>query len=88
MFFKIRFVFISDTHSRMDKILEEIPNGDVLIHAGDFSNVGKIQDVIKFSSELKSLDKKFKYKIVIAGLFRKEIDLLNKCKVNILISKQ
>jgi len=59
----------------MDKILENIPNGDVLVHAGDFSNVGKIQDLIKFSSELKLLDNKFKYKIVIAGLFSKEIHL-------------
>jgi hypothetical protein len=45
----------------------EIPVGDVLIHAGDFTSIGNIEDVKKFSSYLKSLDNKFTYKIVIAG---------------------
>ena len=45
----------------------EIPDGDILIHAGDFTSIGKIDEVRKFSAFLKSLDEKFKYKIVIAG---------------------
>lgn len=60
-------MFISDTHSRMDKMHHEIPNGDVLIHAGDFTNIGKIQDVTKFSNELKALQNKFKHIVVIVG---------------------
>ena len=65
-FEKVRFVCISDTHSRHDKITNPIPNGDVLIHAGDFTN-GGLDEVEKFSDFLKKLDDKFRYKVVIAG---------------------
>lgn len=34
----IRFVCISDTHTR-DQF--NVPDGDVLLHAGDFTNVGE-----------------------------------------------
>ena len=44
-----------------------IPAGDVLIHAGDFTGVGQIDEIKKFSEFLKSLDGKFTYKVVIAG---------------------
>ncbi|KAL6058555.1 Metallophosphoesterase mpped2 [Balamuthia mandrillaris] len=59
-----RFVCISDTHS-LHSYFEHIPDGDVLIHAGDFSNVGKAEDIEAFSEFLGSLP--HKYKIVIAG---------------------
>ena len=58
-----RFVCISDTHSKTDKL--NVPVGDVLLHAGDFSNIGQEGDVIKFNSFLGSLP--HKYKVVIAG---------------------
>jgi hypothetical protein len=45
----------------------EIPAGDVLLHAGDFSNIGSVDDVKKFFEHLKSLNNKFTYKVVIAG---------------------
>ena len=35
----IRFVCISDTHAN-DGCFENVPSGDVLIHAGDFTMVG------------------------------------------------
>lgn len=40
----VRFVAISDTHGLHDKpasVLHDLPDGDVLLHAGDFSNKGK-----------------------------------------------
>jgi hypothetical protein len=46
-----------------------IPLGDVLIHAGDFTGIGKLDEVKKFSEFLKTLDEKFQYKVVIAGEF-------------------
>lgn len=46
---------------------DPIPSGDILIHAGDFSNFGAIKEVDKFSQFLKTLDDKFKYKVVIVG---------------------
>ena len=30
----VRFVCVSDTHGRMDAVMDKIPDGDVLIHAG------------------------------------------------------
>jgi len=36
---KVRFVCISDTHCT-ETCFENVPDGDVLIHAGDFSYVG------------------------------------------------
>ncbi|VDN07916.1 unnamed protein product [Thelazia callipaeda] len=62
---KIRFVCISDTHEKMEDALTVIPDGDVLIHAGDFTNYGDIGEVIKFNAEIGSLP--HKYKLVIAG---------------------
>ena len=43
----------------------KVPPGDVLLHAGDFSNKGEEHDVIKFNAFLGSLP--HRYKIVIAG---------------------
>ena len=58
-----RFVCISDTHCKTDNLV--IPEGDILIHAGDFSQKGLPQEVIKFNEFLGSLP--HKHKIVIAG---------------------
>ncbi|KAE9554358.1 hypothetical protein FO519_002417 [Halicephalobus sp. NKZ332] len=62
---KVRFVCISDTHEKLDEILHMIPDGDVLIHAGDFTNYGDVGEVIKFNQELGKLP--HKYKIVVPG---------------------
>ncbi|KAI6656489.1 Metallophosphoesterase domain-containing protein 1 [Oopsacas minuta] len=58
-----RFVCISDTHGKTDTL--DIPSGDVLIHAGDFTQRGLPQEVTKFNEFLGRLP--HKYKIVIAG---------------------
>nr|CAD2185040.1 unnamed protein product [Meloidogyne enterolobii] len=62
---KVRFVCISDTHEKMDEILDLIPDGDVLIHAGDFTEAGDVSAVIKFNQQIGKLP--HKVKIVIAG---------------------
>lgn len=59
----VRFVCISDTHAFTDNL--EIPKGDVLIHAGDFTRIGLPDEVRKFNTFLKNLP--HKYKVVIAG---------------------
>jgi Icc-related predicted phosphoesterase len=64
----VRFVCLSDTHSRHAK-LPPIPKGDVLLHAGDFTNVGTLDEVRDFTDWLAndaSLSS-FKHKIVVAG---------------------
>jgi Icc-related predicted phosphoesterase len=39
-------VAISDTHNQHDKVI--LPKGDILIHAGDYSNIGTREDTISF----------------------------------------
>ena len=58
-----RFVCISDTHNKTDTLA--VPNGDILIHAGDFTQKGLPREVTKFRDFLARLP--HKYKIVIAG---------------------
>ena len=43
---------MSDTHSMMSKYQLTIPDGDVFIHAGDFTGRGKIDQVRDFNSWL------------------------------------
>lgn len=58
-----RLVCISDTHSLYDFTL---PRGDILIHAGDFSQTGKYEEVVQYLRWLKTL-KEFRLKVIIAG---------------------
>lgn len=59
---RIRLVCISDTHSHKPSF---IPRGDVLIHAGDLTNLGTVDEIQEHVDWLNSLD--YKEKIVIAG---------------------
>jgi Icc-related predicted phosphoesterase len=59
----LRFVCISDTHNRSMKI--SIPDGDVLIHAGDFTNSGTVSNTRDFNDFLLALP--HRHKVVIAG---------------------
>jgi predicted phosphodiesterase len=68
----LRLVCISDTHCQLDKI--KIPDGDIIIHSGDFTYSGSIQEI---SKELYIFGKlPHKYKIGISGnhdwLFEKQ----------------
>uniref|UniRef100_A0A8C4N455 Metallophosphoesterase domain containing 1 n=1 Tax=Eptatretus burgeri TaxID=7764 RepID=A0A8C4N455_EPTBU len=58
-----RFVCIADTHSRTDGL--QMPYGDVLLHAGDFSELGLPSELRKFNDWLGNLP--YEYKVVIAG---------------------
>ena len=44
----IRFVCISDTHCN-NKCFQNVPDGDVLIHAGDFTSVGCKREIELFA---------------------------------------
>eukprot|EP00927_Polykrikos_kofoidii_P073327 TRINITY_DN69376_c0_g1_i1.p1 TRINITY_DN69376_c0_g1~~TRINITY_DN69376_c0_g1_i1.p1 ORF type:complete len:327 (-),score=44.81 TRINITY_DN69376_c0_g1_i1:129-1109(-) len=59
----VRVVCISDTHGHHRKL--ELPKGDVLIHAGDFTRFGKREHAEDFNQWLGGLD--FKAKIVVNG---------------------
>ena len=60
----MKIVAFSDSHWRLDKL--EIPSGDVLVFAGDWSQSnGSIMDAIKFAAVIKKVD--CKHKLIIAG---------------------
>jgi Icc-related predicted phosphoesterase len=59
----LRIVAISDTHNHHRQI--EVPDGDILIHAGDLTDMGDLSDVGDFNDWLGTLP--HKHKLVIAG---------------------
>lgn len=59
-----RWVCISDTHGQHEKI-ESVPDGDVLIHAGDLTNTGEITQIKSFCEWMGKHP--HKHKVVIAG---------------------
>jgi len=59
----MKIVIVSDTHGMHDEI--DIPDGDVLIHAGDFTQNGKLKQVVRFNEFLGKLN--HRHKLVIAG---------------------
>lgn len=42
----MKFVLISDTHNRHEKL--KVPEGEVLIHAGDITGAGSLKDTLEF----------------------------------------
>lgn len=60
----MRFLHLSDTHNQ-HKILEKLPEADVIIHSGDFSFAGTKSEFYDFLNWFLSLD--YQYKIFIGG---------------------
>lgn len=75
----MRFVCIADTHNKHKQI--RLPEGDVLIHAGDMTSVGRENELEDFDNWIGKQD--FKHKIVVPGnhdwLF--ELDLDRACQI-------
>jgi predicted phosphodiesterase len=71
----MKIICISDTHTYLDQIT--IPQGDMIIHAGDATFRGSIEEISKFNQDFKKLP--HKYKIFVAGnhdiLFEKNLGL-------------
>ncbi len=59
----MRIICISDTHNQHARLA--LPEGDVLVHAGDLSGVGEPEAIREFGTWF--LDQSHKHKIVIAG---------------------
>ena len=59
----VRIVLISDTHNRHRML--ELPKGDILIHAGDFTNNGTEEEIREFDAWLASLN--YQHKILVPG---------------------
>ena len=56
-----RFVCISDTHNKTDGL--QVPDGDVLLHGGDFTMVGLPGEIEHFVQFLRTLPHKHKVSI-------------------------
>ena len=59
----VRFVCISDTHGQHEEL--DLPAGDVLVHTGDFTRTGRLEEVRQFSEWLAA--QPHARKIIIAG---------------------
>lgn len=59
----MKLVMMSDTHGDHERLA--VPDGDALIHCGDFSMLAKIQDLILFAKWFGS--QPHKYKLMVAG---------------------
>ena len=59
----MRFVALSDTHGKHQQVI--LPEGDVIIHAGDVSMKGEEYEIEKFLNWFEGLD--YQHKIFIAG---------------------
>lgn len=60
---KLTCVAISDTHGMYNKL--DLPDGDVLIHAGDITRHGKLSELVDFNDWLG--EQPHQHKIIIAG---------------------
>jgi Icc-related predicted phosphoesterase len=61
----MRLVVISDTHNLHDRIVS-LPDGDILIHAGDFMGSGlDLKEILSFNQWLR--EQPFKQRVVCAG---------------------
>lgn len=61
----MKLVLISDTHTMHEDLI--LPQGDILIHSGDFSGRGKPHEVEEFFGWLERQSKNFKHIVFIAG---------------------
>jgi Icc-related predicted phosphoesterase len=59
----MRIVAISDTHNLHQEI--SIPDGDILIHAGDFTERGTLEELLDFEKFFRQLP--HKHKLIVAG---------------------
>ncbi|BBM86047.1 metallophosphatase domain-containing protein [Candidatus Uabimicrobium amorphum] len=59
----MKIIAISDSHNKHNELC--IPPGDVFIHAGDATNIGRIHELQSFSAFVNSLP--HPHKIIIAG---------------------
>ncbi|ETI38754.1 hypothetical protein F441_15412 [Phytophthora nicotianae CJ01A1] len=67
----MRVVCVSDTHGLHEDALD-IPDGDVFVHAGDFTDTGERSEVVAFNEFLGRLP--HRYKLVIAGNHESSFD--------------
>jgi len=73
----MKLVFMSDSHNKHDDL--QMPKGDILIHSGDATNFGRIEEIVKFNKFLESIESKYEYILFVPGnhdkLFERDPEL-------------
>eukprot|EP00873_Tetraselmis_striata_P014577 jgi/Tetstr1/434841/TSEL_002556.t1 len=64
----VRVVHISDTHGKD----HDIPNGDILVHSGDFTQAGRPEHVTRFNAYLRRLP--HTHKVIVCGNHELRLD--------------
>ena len=59
----MRIICVSDTHCRLSKI--KIPEGDILLHAGDLTFQGNIEEISQEAKQLEKIKHRFTHGIVV-----------------------
>ena len=62
----MKLTIISDTHNHHKRVTDDLPGGDLLIHAGDLSSMGYQHEIENFAKWFDSLDN-YSTKVFIAG---------------------
>lgn len=63
MLARMRIVIVSDTHNRLHKV--DVPDGDLLLHAGDLTGRGSLEEIGRADRALAALP--HRHKVIIAG---------------------
>lgn len=63
---KMRITHISDTHNKHNQLNGLLPGGDLLIHSGDISSLGRQSEVERFVKWFNGIDN-YTNKVFIAG---------------------
>lgn len=61
----IKLVCISDTHCKLNRV--KLPDGDILVHAGDALSRGTLSEFIHFINQLENIKVKYKHVIYVPG---------------------
>eukprot|EP00008_Paramoeba_atlantica_P012213 CAMPEP_0201499008 /NCGR_PEP_ID=MMETSP0151_2-20130828/74063_1 /ASSEMBLY_ACC=CAM_ASM_000257 /TAXON_ID=200890 /ORGANISM="Paramoeba atlantica, Strain 621/1 / CCAP 1560/9" /LENGTH=370 /DNA_ID=CAMNT_0047891013 /DNA_START=163 /DNA_END=1272 /DNA_ORIENTATION=- len=61
----VRIVHISDTHNRHEEITETLPEADLLIHTGDFSDDGTDEEYISFNNWLGEVKDRYRFGVFV-----------------------
>ena len=60
---KFRITGISDTHNKHNQLEGKLPGGDILIHSGDITSLGRKDEVKRFIKWFNNIDN-YAYKIL------------------------
>lgn len=76
---------MSDTHSLTSHIRFDVPDGDVFIHAGDFTKCGQLEEIVEFNEWLGTINRffflNFDRRIVTSFIFLSKGRLPHKYKI-------